>query len=535
MAGMTLVRASFILPVLAAALVAAVLFPSAALAATGPSLAPGDSGDAVVQLQTELTEKGFYREAITGTYGPKTGAAVMALTKELGVTRTTAFSGSLWDDLSAYPGPWLPDRNEANRLEANLTKQVMYLVRGGEVEAILPISSGRSGYRSPTGNYDLFAHRVGYIGGVTGYGTYNPWYYTTGLAVHGYHSVPSYPYSHGCLRVEYWDSDFLETRLYLGIPLHIWYEPAHYEKARLDATAPSSALDGLMSYNRTTGTLIPLEVLGVGSASPGILESGTRAVTATGFDIAVGITVDSRSITVYYNQDTGGFRYLEVSDSGSVSRVLDSTISKGWTHIVPGDFDGDGGTDLLFYRASDGLINFSSVDLESGLRVMTGSMNGTRGWSQLVAGDFDGDGADDVMWYRATDGLMRFYSVGPGQVFRAMTPAMYGTHNWALIPSGDFDGDGADDVLYYRKADGLYRFYDVNSRGTFAAKGPAGYMSRGWEQIIPADLDATSGTELAFYQSGAITSARFSATGVKGITTSRPAPSNQLLVSIDRP
>jgi N-acetylmuramoyl-L-alanine amidase len=516
-------------------IVGSLLFASDAAAGGMPDLGTGDTGADVVALQTELTEKGFYRSSITGTYGPKTGAAVMALTKELGVSRSTEFKGSLWDDLSAYPGPWLPDRNEADRLEVNLTKQVMYLVRGGNVEAILPISSGRSGFRSPPGNYDLFYHRIGYIGGVAGYGTYSPWYYTTGLSVHGYHSVPSYPYSHGCIRVQYWDQNFLESRLYLGIPLHLWYEPAHYEKARLDAVAPAGSPDGLISYDRGTGTLTPLELLGSAGDLPGIVESGTRSSISRGFDIALSVTVDSRDILIYYDKGTGRLRYLEVSESGTVSTIYESTISKGWSHIVPGDYDGDNGSDLLFYRETDGRIQFLSIDLGIGLRAITGSMSGTRHWSQLVVGDYDADGIDDIMWYRASDGLMRFYSVGSDHVFQAMTPAMFGTRNWSLIPSGDFDGDGADDVLYYRDRDGLYRFYDVNTRGVFAAKSPADYMSPGWEQILPTDLDANSGVDLVFYQPGTITGARYKALGIGVVTEAMSAPSNQLLVSIGRP
>lgn len=534
MASTTVARSKFVSLVVAVGMIGSVLFASQVSAAAMPNLDTGDSGPDVVQIQTELKKKGFLRAAPTGTYGPKTRAAVMALTKELGVARSTAFSASLWDDLTAYPGPWLPDRNESNRLEVNLTKQVMYLVRGGAVEAVLPISSGRSGYRSPPGNYDLFYHRKGFIGGVQGHGTYNPWYYTTGLSVHGYHSVPSYPYSHGCIRVEYWDSDFLEARLYLGLPLHLWYEPDHYVKARLDANAPAGTPDGLVSYDQRTGTLIPLEILGVAGESLGIVESGTRSATSRGFDLALDVTVDSKDLLIYYDRDTGRFQYLEVSGSGSVSVIYESTISKGWSHIVPGDYDGDGRTDLLFYRATDGAMGFYTVDLGVGLQALTPSMSGTRGWSQLVAGDYDGDGADDIMWYRAADGLMRFYSVEPGGVFRAMTAAMYGTRNWSLIPSGDFDGDGADDVLYYRKGDGLYRFYDVSSRGTFAAKSPAAYMSPGWQQVVPADLDATNGTDLAFYQPGKITAARFKPSGISTIAPSRPAPANHLLVSVDR-
>ncbi|MBP1631936.1 MAG: hypothetical protein H6Q11_224, partial [Acidobacteria bacterium] len=41
-----------------------------------------------------------------------------------------------------------------------------------------------------------------------------------------YRSVPEYPASHGCVRIPTWESDLLERRLYIGMPIHVWDEYA---------------------------------------------------------------------------------------------------------------------------------------------------------------------------------------------------------------------------------------------------------------------------------------------------------------------
>jgi len=59
---------------------------------------------------------------------------------------------------------------------------------------------------------------------VTGWCIYNPWNFTEYYALHGYRSVPEYPASHGCVRIPTWESDILESRFFIGMPIHLWDE-----------------------------------------------------------------------------------------------------------------------------------------------------------------------------------------------------------------------------------------------------------------------------------------------------------------------
>jgi len=53
----------------------------------GGDLDPGDSGPRVTKLQEELAERGFYKSAPDGDFGPKTAAAVIAFKKSKGFGR----------------------------------------------------------------------------------------------------------------------------------------------------------------------------------------------------------------------------------------------------------------------------------------------------------------------------------------------------------------------------------------------------------------------------------------------------------------
>ncbi|MCB1037534.1 MAG: VCBS repeat-containing protein, partial [Acidobacteria bacterium] len=57
-----------------------------------------------------------------------------------------------------------------------------------------------------------------------------------------------------------------------------------------------------------------------------------------------------------------------------------------------------------------------------------------------VAGDFDGDGATDVAWYRPSTGSVTFWWANGDMTFQTAYSYQYGAH--ARLFSGDFDGNG---------------------------------------------------------------------------------------------
>ncbi len=201
-------------------------------------LEPGDSGEDVATLQRALTDAGFYHSEVNGEYGDATESAVVAFHKYLRLERSATFSALDWIRLELLPEPGIPDRyDETDYLELDLDRQLLFLVRGGELEQVIPVSSG-GGYTyisprtgnphraiTPVGDFALRWHQLGWAcDPVSGWCVYKYWAFTDYLGLHGYRSVPATPASHGCVRVELWDADWLEPRLFSGMPLHIWYE-----------------------------------------------------------------------------------------------------------------------------------------------------------------------------------------------------------------------------------------------------------------------------------------------------------------------
>lgn len=219
--------------VLIAVIFAGLLAPSLPTDAAGADGAPyAPQSTATARLQEALKDKGFYRGSVDGSYGPMTQHAVMAFRKEIGASRSYSWSNAHWDELELYQAPYTKF-DEPDRVEVNLTKQTAHLFRNGDLVGTFPISSG-NGERyfanntwktanTPTGNFKVYRHSSGWYESTLGLGLMlSPWFFNGGIALHGSASVPPGPASHGCIRLTTWDSGFLDDRMFIGIPVHVY-------------------------------------------------------------------------------------------------------------------------------------------------------------------------------------------------------------------------------------------------------------------------------------------------------------------------
>jgi N-acetylmuramoyl-L-alanine amidase len=203
-----------------------------------PALKEGDKGATVVALQRELARRHLYRGPLDGEFAAATAYAVVTFHKVMGLERTFAWEEEDSAHMADFTLPPLPNRpDEPDRIEVDIGRQVLFLFEDGAVAEMVPISSGGT-YKyyserqgawvwagTPRGDYTLIRHALGWnCDPVTGWCIYNPWNFTDYYALHGYRSVPEYPASHGCVRIPTWESDILESRLHLGMPIHLWDE-----------------------------------------------------------------------------------------------------------------------------------------------------------------------------------------------------------------------------------------------------------------------------------------------------------------------
>jgi lipoprotein-anchoring transpeptidase ErfK/SrfK len=125
---------------------------------------------------------------------------------------------------------------EPDRVEIDLARQLLVVVRGGRAALISHISSGGNykyncrgrGKRlscktaiTPRGVHRIGRQNVGWRSGPLGR-MHSPQYFTgRGHAIHGSMSVPLQPVSHGCVRIPMHTSAWFHNLVFRGMPVYV--------------------------------------------------------------------------------------------------------------------------------------------------------------------------------------------------------------------------------------------------------------------------------------------------------------------------
>ncbi len=208
-----------------------------------PSPAEAATSSQIAEAQRILTKFAIPTGPVDGIWGAQTAQGMCTFRQIAGlpVSRGGITSSDLatlrnynswYAGLGSIPAPARNGRS--TYLLANETCQTMVYVKGGAYVKVFRISTGRAGYPTPNGSFWLGATFPGwscstifpescYIHSAGA----NAWYTTKGVAyskygnmynkrsfsgsfmLHGSGYVPTYPASHGCIRVSVANSDWL--------------------------------------------------------------------------------------------------------------------------------------------------------------------------------------------------------------------------------------------------------------------------------------------------------------------------------------
>lgn len=182
-------------------------------------------------VQARLRELNYYLGEPDGEPGGRTRSAVQAFQKVNGLSADGVIGPKTLAALSQPTTPTLRG-GIGNRLEIDLTKQVMYVVKNDVIQRILPVSTGsgdtyfqkdgdRATSLTPTGFFRIERRIVGVREADLGV-LYDPQYFYRGWAIHGSNFVPPYPASHGCVRITRTDATWLLAAIEVGIGVYLY-------------------------------------------------------------------------------------------------------------------------------------------------------------------------------------------------------------------------------------------------------------------------------------------------------------------------
>jgi lipoprotein-anchoring transpeptidase ErfK/SrfK len=193
------------------------------------------TGPDVRTLQKRLRALHYDVGTVNGSYGFDTEHAVVAFEKVQEIDRDGVVGPRVWRRLASPRKPHLRHPGDASTagVEVDLTHQVVYYAVNGHIWRILDASTGGGYYYTgsdgssqraitPTGHFAVVYQRDGWVTSKLGT-LYRPAYFNNdGYAIHGEGEVPSYPASHGCVRITVPARDRLGSKLYNGLSVWIY-------------------------------------------------------------------------------------------------------------------------------------------------------------------------------------------------------------------------------------------------------------------------------------------------------------------------
>lgn len=183
-----------------------------------PSLHPGECGKVVKGFKQELAAMGYVSGG-GSCFNGRLGREVLAYRKVNDMDRTQKAGAGLVKSVFSGRGGYQPKYpNAGEHAEVPLGKQVLVLIKGGKPFAIYPVSTGKPSTPTITGHYTFYRQEPGY----NSEGMYYSFYWHNGYAVHGYHEVPTYAASHGCVRTFIADQPRIYEQLHYGESIFVF-------------------------------------------------------------------------------------------------------------------------------------------------------------------------------------------------------------------------------------------------------------------------------------------------------------------------
>ena len=181
-----------------------------------PSLRPGSAGPSVYELDRRLHELHFALGRVDGYYGTDDLDAVIAFQKLHGLPRTGTVDARVWHELQAAQTPRA--RYPGDHVEVSKGRQVLFVVRSGKAALVVPVSTGATG-NTPLGHWRVYSRVPGFNAKEMYYSSF----FVGAFAIHGYHSVPPYPASHGCVRIPLWVAYRVYSLIDYGTAVYIYW------------------------------------------------------------------------------------------------------------------------------------------------------------------------------------------------------------------------------------------------------------------------------------------------------------------------
>jgi hypothetical protein len=225
---------------------------------------------------------------------------------------------------------------------------------------------------------------------------------------------------------------------------------------------------------------------------------------------------------LFYDPATATGEFYATDRTSKISLLKQHTNWRSsWTHIIPGNFGGNGFTDLLFYDPSSNTGEFYATDGQGGITLLRQHTNWRSSWTQIIPGNFGGNGFTDLLFYDPSSNTGELYTTdGQGGLSLLRTHTNWRS-SWTQIIPGNFGGNGFTDLLFYDPSSNTGEFYTTDGSGGISLLKQHTNWRSSWNRIVTGDLGGNAFTDLLFYDAAANTGELYTTNGSGDISLLR--------------
>ena len=245
----------------------------------------------------------------------------------------------------------------------------------------------------------------------------------------------------------------------------------------------SLGLDAAVTVSGGTPTL------SLNDGGTAIYNAAASTSTMLVFDYIVAAGQNTPALAVTTVNYNGASIIDAQGDSVDFSAAIRSFTSLAVAGLPPGDFNGDGVSNVLFYNSTNGDTGYWLTDANGNVVGFHDYGLASTAYPIAGIGDFSGDNLPDILFNNPLTGDTGYWITNAsGQVT--------GFHEFASAAAGyqvagvaDFTGDGITDVLLYNAATGETGYWITDGNGQVTGFNDFGNGDTAYQIVGTADFD----------------------------------------------
>ena len=272
--------------------------------------------------------------------------------------------------------------------------------------------------------------------------------------------------------------------------------------ALLKSSNPS--LNSAQIRNALTSTALDIEAPGVDRDSGKGIVMALQALQSVQvpppiLKVPGDFNSDGKSDLVWRNQATGQNTIWLMNGTTVVSSVETTPVpDANWQIVATGDFNSDDKPDLVWRHQPTG---HTLIWLMNGTTVVS-SVETTpvpdANWQIVATGDFNSDGKSDLVWRHQPTGHILIWLMNGTTVVSSVETTPVPDANWQIVATGDFNSDGKSDLVWRNQATGQNTIWLMNGTTVVSSVETTPITDANWQIVATGDFNSDGKPDLVW-------------------------------------